>query len=109
MHVLVVGGTGFLGYHAVEEFLRRHYLVTVLALPPLPTPDLLPAKVVTKLVDLNSLDDDNLRRLLEGKDAVVYAAGADDRVLPRSPAYRWRSSTIRGIIAFSEIFFIIYT
>lgn len=87
MHVLVVGGTGFLGYHAVEEFLRRRYLVTVLALPPLPTPDLLPATVVTKLVDLNSLSNDDIRRLLEGKNAIVYAAGADDRVLPRSPAY----------------------
>jgi len=87
MHVLVIGGTGFLGYHAVEEFLRRHYQVTVLALPPLPTPDLLPPTVITKLVDLNSVSDDKLRRLLEGKDAVVYAAGADDRVLPRSPAY----------------------
>ena len=61
--------------------------MTVLALPPLPTPDLLPPTVVTKLVDLNSLSDDNARHLLEGKDAVVYAAGADDRVLPRSPAY----------------------
>lgn len=87
MHVLIVGGTGFLGYHAVKEFLHRHYLVTVLALPPLPTPNLLPATVITKLVDMNSLSDDKIRRLLEDKDAVVYAAGADDRVVPRSPAY----------------------
>lgn len=87
MHILVVGGTGFLGYHAVNEFSHRHHRVTVLALPPLPVPDLFPDSIVTKLTDLNSLSDDQLRSLLEGKDAVVYAAGADDRVLPRSPSY----------------------
>jgi len=87
MHVLVVGGTGFLGYHAVKEFYHRHYQVTILSLPPHPTPDLLPTTIVTKLADLNSLSDDDVRWLLEGKEAVVYAAGADDRVLPRSPAY----------------------
>jgi nucleoside-diphosphate-sugar epimerase len=87
MHVLVVGGTGFLGYHAVEEFLNRHYRVTVLALPPLPIPELLPATVTTTLADINLLSNDEILRLLDDKDAFVYAAGSDDRVLPDSPAY----------------------
>jgi nucleoside-diphosphate-sugar epimerase len=89
MHILIVGGTGFIGYHAVMEFLQRHHQVTILALPPLPISGLLPDEVDTTLEDLNQLSDDDVRRLLEGKDAVVYAAGADDRVLPRAPAYQF--------------------
>ncbi len=36
MNVFMVGGTGFLGYHAVRELQKRGHRVTLLALPPLP-------------------------------------------------------------------------
>lgn len=87
MKVFIIGGTGFIGYHAVLEFIRRGHQVSALALPPLPTEDLLPPNVQLQLADLNSLDDDEVRRLFRGHDALVFAAGADDRVIPKAPAY----------------------
>lgn len=87
MRVLIVGGTGFLGYHATLEFLRRGHTVTGVALPPLPTEDLLPPEVTLHFVDVNKCPDEEVRELLIGHDAVVYAAGVDDRVTPEAPAY----------------------
>jgi nucleoside-diphosphate-sugar epimerase len=86
-NVLLVGGTGFLGYHAVRELLKRGHHVTILALPPLPAEGLFPSEVVIKLADLNKLSDDEVAALLRGQDAVVYAAGADDRLTPKAPSY----------------------
>ncbi len=86
-NVLVVGGTGFLGWHAVQEFLRRGYRVRVVALPPLPADDLFPPSVEVYLTDINALEDEALLTLLHGQDALVFAAGVDDRIVPPKPAY----------------------
>jgi dihydroflavonol-4-reductase len=83
---VVLGGTGFLGYHAVFELLRRGHRVTVLALD-LPAPELLPPEVTVRLADLDACSDDDLATLLAGQDNLVFAMGADDRVLPAAPAY----------------------
>jgi dihydroflavonol-4-reductase len=83
---IVLGGTGFLGYHAVLELLARGHRVTVLALD-LPRHDLLPPEVVLTLADLEACSDDELRELLAGQENLVFAMGADDRVLPDAPAY----------------------
>jgi uncharacterized protein YbjT (DUF2867 family) len=42
MRVMIIGGTGLLGYHATRELLRRGHAVDILALPPLPAPRLFP-------------------------------------------------------------------
>jgi len=86
-NVLLVGGTGFLGYHAVRELIKRGHNVTILALPPLPAEGLFPKDVKILLADLNQLADAEISSLLRGQDAVVYAAGADDRLTPKAPAY----------------------
>lgn len=85
--VLLIGGTGFLGYYATRELLKLGNQVTILALPPLPAEGLFPPEIKIQLADLNSLEDAQVITLLSGQDAVVYAAGADDRVIPRAPAY----------------------
>jgi len=85
--VAVIGGTGFLGYYAVKEFIRRGHQVTVIALPPLPKEDLFPEDVGIILADINGLDDSCVTNILKGHDAKVFAAGADYRVTPRAPAY----------------------
>jgi nucleoside-diphosphate-sugar epimerase len=86
MNVLVVGGTGFLGYHAVRALHRRGDQVTVFALD-LPVPDLLPDGVRLVLGDLNTISDDEALKLLSGHDALVFCAGVDDRHLPKAPAW----------------------
>jgi dihydroflavonol-4-reductase len=86
-NILVIGGTGFLGYHAVRLFLRCSYHVTILALPPLPAEGLFPAGVTITLADVNALSDAEVINLFTGQDALVFAAGADDRTTPKRPAY----------------------
>jgi dihydroflavonol-4-reductase len=87
--VVVIGGTGFLGYYAVREFIRRGHSVTVLALPPLPETGLFPKEVNITLANIDKLDDSSIIDILKGHDAIVFAAGADDRVIPRAPAYEF--------------------
>ncbi len=85
--VFVIGGTGFLGYHAIQEFLTDGWEVTALGLPPAPPVDLYPASARVILRDLEAATDVELLALLRGHDALVFAAGLDDRTLLRKPAY----------------------
>ncbi len=87
MNLLIVGGTGFLGYHAAKECVRRGHAVSILAKDLLPSGALLPSGVELHLSALERLSDGELRRLLDGKNGVVVAAGADDRIVPSAPAY----------------------
>lgn len=67
--VVVIGGTGLLGYHTVQELLRKGYGVTSLSLPPIPEPDLFPAEVENLLEDINALSDGQLSEIFAGKQA----------------------------------------
>jgi dihydroflavonol-4-reductase len=87
MNVLIIGGTGFLGYHAVKELTKRGHQTSILALPPLPAGGIFPVETKILLADLSTLSDEDVLKLLRGQDAVVYAAGADDRITPKAPAY----------------------
>lgn len=85
--VFVVGGTGFLGVHAIREFLQKGWGVTALGLPPAPPPDLYPAAVKVIIQDLEQIPDPDLLALLRGHQALVFASGLDDRYTPKRPAY----------------------
>jgi nucleoside-diphosphate-sugar epimerase len=85
--VIVVGGTGFLGYHAIQEFVKKGWQVTALGLPPAPPADLFPATVEVVLRDVEQASDAELSSLLGGHQALVFAAGLDDRFTPSKPAY----------------------
>lgn len=87
MNVLVIGGTGFIGYPAVHELLRRGHSVTAIALRQPVAQQPLPPQVKLILADMDKFSDDELRQLLTGYDGLVFAAGVDDRVTPRAPAY----------------------
>jgi len=84
--VLILGGTGFIGYHATLELLGRGQTVTCVGLPPGPGPGVFPAETRFSLLDFDRLPDDKALALVSGHDAVVFCAGADDRALPRAPA-----------------------
>jgi dihydroflavonol-4-reductase len=85
--VLIVGGTGFLGFHAASEFLKKGWKVTALGLPPAPPAHLFPEIVKIVLQDMEKTSSEELTELLRGYDALVFAAGMDDRVTPKKPAY----------------------
>ena len=87
MQVLVIGATGFLGYHTTLKLLARGHQVSALERPPLPAENLLPAEVKITLTDLEALPDAELLAHLQGQDGLVFAAGVDDRVTPARPVY----------------------
>lgn len=67
MHVLVAGGTGFIGRHFCEELRDRDHDVTALARDP--DPANLPEGVQTAMGDVTAYD--SMVDAFEGKDAVV--------------------------------------
>src|SRR5690554_2801721 len=85
---LVLGGTGLLGYHTSLELLRRGYGVTTLSLPTADT-SFLPATTVAHFGDVDAMPDAELSALMQGKHAVFYAIGADERTVPAAPAARF--------------------
>lgn len=77
-----------IGYHAVRKLCRRGHTVSVLAWDML-AEGLLPEGVEVLLADLDTCSDDQLRELLGECNAIVFALGADERVVPRRPAYEF--------------------
>ena len=102
--VFILGGTGFIGWHAAHEFLRRGWRVTAVALPPLPAPDLFPPEVRVELADVGTMSDDALAELLQGHEAAVFATGADDRTTPKAPAYPFfRQANVDSTVRFIRL------
>ncbi len=85
--VFIVGGTGFIGYHSLKLFLEKGYDVTVFDRKKFPKEISLPQNVKIHLGNLNELEENKLAGMLKGYDAVVFSAGADDRITPKRPAY----------------------
>jgi nucleoside-diphosphate-sugar epimerase len=99
MRALIIGGTGFIGYHATQELSKRGHEVTILGLPPAPPAGFLPEEVSVLLQDVGKLDGQELVVLLSGFDAVVFAAGADDRSTPPSPAANFfYEANVRSVV-----------
>lgn len=87
--VFILGGTGFLGYYTTKELLSRGYQVKTMSLPPMPAEDLLPKGVECSLGNINELSDDDVITMLSDCESFIYAAGADERVLPEKPAMKF--------------------
>ena len=87
MKVFILGGTGFIGTHAIRALLGKGHQVSTLTLPPAPPKDLLPEEVTVYLGDFNKLDDEEVLHRMAGCEGVIFAGGVDDRVTPKAPAY----------------------
>ena len=85
-NVLVLGGNGLLGYATAEELMERGYDVTSLALPRTGAQSDVPPGVRAVWGDVDDMTDDELLEVMEGKYAVFYAIGADERTVPQAPA-----------------------
>lgn len=88
-NVFILGGTGLLGYHTVKALLEKGYTVSTVSLPPMPSQDLLPKEVACELGNINEMSDERILEMLEGKDMFIYAAGADERMVPDAPAAKF--------------------
>ena len=87
--VIIAGGTGFLGYAAAEEFLKKDIEVDIIALNnELDNLDFVDKRIGIKLCNLFSATDEDLIELFSNNyDALIYALGPDDRETPKAPAY----------------------
>lgn len=79
MRVLVIGGTGFIGYHIVQTLAAAGMSVQVLSRQPERAAAWFPAGVTGVAGDIDALETGDYERLLAGIDGVVFAAGADER------------------------------
>ncbi len=88
IRVFIVGGTGFLGYYATLEFLRRGHEVDTISLPDIPLGEWFPKdQVGVSYGNVFEKSHDELVDMFKGYDAMVYAVGPDDRIIPDAPAY----------------------
>lgn len=87
MHVLVIGGTGFIGYHIVQQLLDNGHEVTLLSRNPDKARKTFANSVHYHQGDLGFFRDIEFASLFRGIDAVVYAAGVDERETPKGDPY----------------------
>ncbi len=87
MKIVIVGGTGFLGYYTLLEALKRGYSMRTLAIDDVNLDGWYPEEVNVRYGNVFELSEENLKEHFSGYDAMVYALGPDDRVTPPAPAY----------------------
>ena len=87
--VMIVGGTGLLGYHAGLEFLRRGYSVSALALADVDLNGWFPKEIEVVHEDVFSMSPEMMVEVIRGSHAMVYAMGPDDRIVPKAPAAKF--------------------
>ncbi|NRB37542.1 MAG: NAD(P)-dependent oxidoreductase [Pseudomonadales bacterium] len=79
MHTLVIGGTGFIGFHIVKRLLEQGHEVSLLCRSNNSAKQLFNDEVRYIEGDLNLFRDLPFDTLFDGIDAVIYAAGVDER------------------------------
>lgn len=85
MRIVMIGGTGFLGYFTCSELLRRGHEVVAVGLTA-PAAGQMPHGAEVVLQNTDTCDLRDLEKLLVGCDAVIHAAGADGRNAFPAPA-----------------------
>jgi dihydroflavonol-4-reductase len=85
MRVVMIGGTGFLGFFTCRNLVARGHDVLALGLGA-PAPGTMPDGVRCEDCNVETCSDTVLADVLAGADAVIYASGADGRFSDRAPA-----------------------
>ena len=89
MKIIIVGGTGFLGYYSVLEALKRGHEVSSISIPDIELGDWFPKDVNVEYENIFEMTFEELVQLFKGYDGMVYAVGPDDRITPKAPAYKF--------------------
>lgn len=85
MKIYIVGGTGLLGSASAAELLSRGHSVRSVALPPVPNNSAIPPEMELVMGNYISMTDDELREQMSGCDALIFAAGVDERIEFEAP------------------------
>lgn len=92
--LMIVGGTGFLGYYTAKLALSKGYEVGSISIldDDLVNKDLdswFPKEIKNTLLDVFTASEEELVEAIKGYDYMVYAVGPDDRYTPKAPAYEF--------------------
>ena len=85
--ILILGGTGFLGYYTTMLALKKGYEVGSISLDDVNLEGWYPKEVKTQFTDLFETSEDDLVKMMKGYDYMIYSVGPDDRETPKAPAY----------------------
>lgn len=85
--IIILGGTGFLGFYTTKLALERGYEVDSLSLNDVPQE--YPKEVKTTYIDIFKASEEKMVSLLTGYDYMIYALGPDDRCPPVGPANKF--------------------
>lgn len=86
-NLMIVGGTGFLGYYSALEALKRGYKVASLSLDDINLEGWYPKEIDVHYGDVFEMSEEELTELFKGFDYLIYSVGPDDRVTPKAPSY----------------------
>lgn len=89
MNILIIGGTGLLGLAAAKELIKRGHKVKTITLPNNPKDLQLPEGLEVIYGDYEIMSDEELRKHLFHQEALVFAAGIDERVEHQAPVYEF--------------------
>lgn len=89
MKIMIVGGTGFLGYYATLAGLKRGHELAAFALDDVNLEGWWPEEVPVSFGDVFEMTEDELVPVFEGYDAMIYSVGPDDRITPKAPSYEF--------------------
>ncbi|MBR2696461.1 MAG: NAD(P)-dependent oxidoreductase [Parasporobacterium sp.] len=87
MKIMIVGGTGFLGYYATQAGLKKGHELASFSLNDVNLEGWWPKEVPNGFGDVFEMTEDELVPVFEGYDAMIYSVGPDDRVTPKAPSY----------------------
>ncbi|MCR5741893.1 MAG: hypothetical protein K6G38_05515 [Gammaproteobacteria bacterium] len=92
--IMIIGGTGFLGYYTGKLALKKGYEVSSISIldDDLVNKDLdswFPKEINNTICDVFEASEDSLVELLKGYDYMVYSVGPDDRYTPKAPAFEF--------------------
>lgn len=92
--LMIVGGTGFLGYYTGLLALSKGYEVSSISIldDDLVNKDLdswFPKEIDNHLIDVFTASEEELAKVLKGYDYMIYAVGPDDRYTPKAPSYEF--------------------
>jgi len=95
MRIVMIGGTGFLGYFTCRALLAAGHEAVAVGLAT-PAAGAMPDGTRVAICNTDSCHEGELAALLAGADCVIHAAGADGRFADRAPvidAFRARNVT----------------
>ncbi|MCQ2815385.1 MAG: NAD(P)-dependent oxidoreductase [Bacilli bacterium] len=87
--IMILGGTGFLGYYTAKLALERGYEVASDSLDDINLEGWYPKEIKTSFIDVFKASEDELVELMKGYDYMIYSIGPDDRYTPPAPAYHF--------------------